>query len=305
LFSPSTEIVGLLIRDCTFYRNNVTGSGTGAIWFSGSCHDTLIDGCSFVGNNNSGCGFTSSHCDVIWRDCTFAGETTLAQARAVTSTVSNSAYKWRFENCTFGVATSNRVAHSQSAVGGTTMTSLVAEIIFNNCNIADAVEIDTAYLAGIVGRSFVVKHRKDGTTNTHEKSYPRYGTVAYEATTFRTAAPAEKLSPTLGLSTYFKLRSSPKRIPVLLGEAVSVSCYVRKDGTYDGNQPRLVMLANPALGLDDDLVLDTLTVAHSNWEQLSGTQTPVAEENGVVEVVVEVDGTTGNAYVDDWGASSA
>ena len=42
-----------------------------------------------------------------------------------------------------------------------------------------------------------------------------------------------------------------------------------------------------------------MTVGAGSWEKLSGT-TAAASEAGVVEFVVEVDGSAGNVYTDDW-----
>jgi hypothetical protein len=65
-----------------------------------------------------------------------------------------------------------------------------------------------------------------------------------------------------------------------------------------------VLLANPALGIDDDTVLDTLSIGSGTWELLSGQMALVAEEAGAVQAVVECDGSAGAVYVDDWSAAT-
>jgi hypothetical protein len=306
--SASSGLQGVVIEDCTLWRNPTAGTGVGAISCSSPVFDLLVEDCVFFGNGALGASFAASSPVVgaVFRNCSFSGDTTFGCARGMSFTQSQCLYRARFENCTFGVVTGIRVAHTTASIGSSgALTNCTIELTLVNTNLADATEFETNMTVGALGRSFAVRQRKDQTTNTHEKLYWRLGTVAYDTVTFRTASPSEKMTPTFGTSTLFKLRGSPKRVPVISGRAVTVSCYVRKDGSYNGGQPRLILLANPALGVDDDLVLKTMTGGSGAWEQLTGTQTPVAEEDGVVEVVVECDGTAGNLYVDDWSASSA
>jgi hypothetical protein len=72
-----------------------------------------------------------------------------------------------------------------------------------------------------------------------------------------------------------------------------VSVRARKSATYNGNQPRLICKANPALGIDADVVLDTMTVAVGNWEELTATSPVATGDAGVLTVVVDCDGTAG------------
>jgi hypothetical protein len=47
-----------------------------------------------------------------------------------------------------------------------------------------------------------------------------------------------------------------------------------------------------------------MAAAVSTWEQLTGTAT-AATADGVIEVVVDCDGSAGAIYVDDWAAAVA
>jgi hypothetical protein len=67
-------------------------------------------------------------------------------------------------------------------------------------------------------------------------------------------------------------------------------------------QPRLVLLANPAIGILVDTVLYTMTVGSATWEAFTFA-TAAATAAGVMEFVVEVTGTAGNAYVAEWTMS--
>jgi hypothetical protein len=85
---------------------------------------------------------------------------------------------------------------------------------------------------------------------------------------------------------------------------VTVSVYTRKSTSYNGAEPRLIVRANPALGanFDSDTVLDTHTAAVDTWEQLSGTTASVTDD-GLLEFIVDCDGTVGFVNVDDWSVT--
>ena len=134
--------------------------------------------------------------------------------------------------------------------------------------------------------------------DTHWSHNPVRGTIAYEATVYRTAAPSIKITPT---SATYKITSGDKLIPLTDGAAAkTVSVYVRKDGSYNGNAPRLMLRCNPAVGITDNTVLATSSLVNADEWYLVSAALPVADDDGVVEVYVDCDGTAGNIYVDDW-----
>lgn len=118
-------------------------------------------------------------------------------------------------------------------------------------------------------------------------------------TVYNTAAPSEKMTPG---SASVKLPSSTKRVAITSGSTATVTVYVRKSATYNGNEPRLMAKRNDAVGLTALTVGDTMTAAVENWEQLSYT-TPTATGDGVWEFYVDCDGTVGYINVDDWSAT--
>jgi hypothetical protein len=74
---------------------------------------------------------------------------------------------------------------------------------------------------------------------------------------------------------------------------------------YNGNQPRLIQRANAALGIAEDVVLDALTGSNfGQWEHLSATTTAPSGDVGVIELVVDCDGTLGWINVDDWSVAA-
>jgi hypothetical protein len=103
-----------------------------------------------------------------------------------------------------------------------------------------------------------------------------------------------------------KLDGGLKKVAVVTGTTIVISVYVRKsvigDGaTYNGTQPRLILKADPAVGILVDTVIATGVSANGVWEKLSGT-TPAITDNAVFQFIVDCDGTTGWVNVDDWNA---
>ncbi len=77
---------------------------------------------------------------------------------------------------------------------------------------------------------------------------------------------------------------------------VKVRCSVVGDGTaYNGNRPRLILLADPGMGYGaTDTVLATATSASNGaFETLSAALPASASRNGCAKVYVDCDGTTG------------
>jgi len=281
----------LLFTRPVFWRN-----GSNAIRVITLADIDITDGTFF--GNTSGSFSIEERTELIARNTTFAGDSTSASSYGLSLTSACPYIKAKFIGCTFSSGT----AHTTADIAGTlTAAGHFLDFTFVNTVLGAATEIAASVLAGAFGNSAFRYQRKDGTTNTHETVYPRLGTVAYETSTFRTAAPSERLTPS-GATSTFRLRSAIKRAPIAITKALTVTVHVRKDGSYTGSAPRLIARANPALGYDSDTVLDTLSVGAGVWEQLTGTTTPVAEETGVMEFYVDCDGSAGNVFVDDWSA---
>lgn len=134
------------------------------------------------------------------------------------------------------------------------------------------------------------------------------GTLSYETSTVD-VSPAMKMVPdhvTQKLDTAAGVRGRGFLVGVASGEQPTISVKVRKNAGYDGNAPRLVLKANASIGINADVVLDTLSVGADTWEVLTGQIPSAATANGVVECVVDCDGTTAGAvFVDTWSATGA
>lgn len=289
------------LSNVNLWRNN-SGASFGGLYLGTICLELTIETGNFFGNSTQNVLFSvaSGSRKLILRSVVLSGDTTFASASGVQfGGVANGAIAAEFDNCTFGVAAGIKVAHSTADINIGAASNRYGEITLRNTNLASGTEINNQ--SGLKGRSFIRYQRVDQATNVHKTVYPRLGTVAYETTTFHSASPSEKLTPA-GRGAGEKLRSSPKRAPVLSGATTAIAVWVRKDSSYTGSAPRLVQKANPAIGVLVDTVLDTLAVAADTWEQLSAV-TAAASENGVQEFFVDCDGAVGNVFVDDWTAA--
>jgi hypothetical protein len=136
--------------------------------------------------------------------------------------------------------------------------------------------------------------------------YTNTGTLAYSTSTCD-SSPCLKMTPAVATR---KLESNGSYhghgflVSVTNGQTPTVSVKVQKDGSYAGNEPRLVLKANSAIGITADTVIDTMTVGTGSYETLTGTTAAVTGD-GVLEFVVDCDGTAGNVYVDTWGVTGA
>jgi hypothetical protein len=174
-------------------------------------------------------------------------------------------------------------------------------ITLNNTLLGAATEVSNSANLGTYG---FIKSSKHDQTEGAFKSWFQGGIIERDTTIFNTASPSERLTPS---SASIKLQSGPRLVAVDDLDTVTINVYVRKsvagDGAaYNGNQPRLILKANPAVGINTDTVLDTMTASNGTWEQLTGT-TSAVNADGAFEFYVDCDGTTGWVNVDDWSIS--
>jgi hypothetical protein len=205
----------------------------------------------------------------------------------------------------FGTASGIYTTHTNADVGITSFGPV--EAVFNYCKFGSSTEIETT--GGILQLYYPSRlhiQRRDQTATQH-LTKTNQGDITYETSTVD-VSPSIKLTPlnataTLKLDTAASERGRGFLSAVSSGSTVTPTVKVQKDGSYNGNAPRLILKANPALGVDTDQVLDTLTVAAGNWETLTGT-TPSATDDGVFEFVVDCDGTAGNVFVDTFAGGN-
>lgn len=305
----ASSVTNITITDCVAHSNN-NGFSVGAavsnvnivlenakVWrnigsglFLNAGAFTVTNGL-FFGSVNAGVVFSANNPFATFSNCTIASDTTFTQASGVTVNLAGATAT--FNNCslspTSGIYTANT---TDFTINGR------AQITLNNTLVGAATEVTNPSTLGVGG---FIKSSKHDQTEGAFKSWFGGGIVERDTTIYNTAAPSERLTPS---SATIKLASGSRLVAVNDLATVTINAYVRKstagDGAaYNGNQPRLILKANLACGINADVVLDTMTVGTGTWEQLTGT-TAAVDADGALEFYVDCDGTAGWVNVDDW-----
>lgn len=221
-------------------------------------------------------------------------------AEILVSTTSSTSVNAYFNNCSFGTTTTHTLA--DILVGNTVGVIVNGTVFLNDTTLASTTPVlNNSYFGS---NSYLAVQRLNGSATDHRK-YQRNGIMRSDSTIIRSSPLSVRITPS---SATLKQEGARKYIAVASGATTTIGVYTRcsvvGDGTaYNGNRPRLILVANPSIGLDTDTVLATATVAANvAWELISGT-TPTASANGVWEVYVDCDGTLGWANFDDWSVS--
>lgn len=195
-----------------------------------------------------------------------------------------------FRNCKFGSANwmASTVVGTNSAAGYNTFVSLSHNQVsgaFSGYKLHEAV-----YAVG-------------------SSSFSNAQTAKFESDTvvYRTAAPSLKITPSTAAS---KIVIPVARIPVTSGSTITPTAYVRlsqlasgDSASYNGAAARLILCADPSIGINVDTVLATHSGTLNSWEALSGTSASFTGI-GVAKLVVDCDGTAGFVNVDDFSCAS-
>jgi hypothetical protein len=262
----------------------------------------VLDNVNIFGNSASGIACSTGPAQIRALNCRISSDTTvttpvglLVDANAVQSSVA-------LENCKFSEVTGIYTACTVDInVTSNTVIFTRPTITLNNTLLGAATEVSNP--ANLDATGFIKSSKHDQTEGAF-KSWFQGGIIERDTTIYNTASPSERLTPS---RASIKLQSGPRLVAVDDLGTVTINVYVRKsvvgDGAaYNGNQPRLIVKANPACGIASDTVLDTMTAAAGSWEQLTGT-TAAVDADGALEFVVDCDGTVGWVNVDDWTVS--
>lgn len=155
--------------------------------------------------------------------------------------------------------------------------------------------------ASLLGNKSALGFMKYNQVAGEHRAYKQFGIIKTDSVIYD-VSPSERLTPN---SASNKLESASKFITMTSGASRTVSCKVREsvigDGIdYTGARARLVGKYNPAIGMDADVVIATGTIASEGaFETISGS-TPTPNADGQLELVVQVDGTSGWVNVDTW-----
>lgn len=280
----------ITITNCTAWRCSGVGISIQTIGTY-----LVVDGFTAFGNTTANINAIVAGCSIFLNNVTSNGDTSFATTNGI-STGASSSYPVTITNSTFGVASGIFAAHTNDISVSATFCPVMA--LLSNVTLASSTEVTGATNLTPLG---YIKSSKHDQTEGAFKSWFQGGVIERDTTIFNTASPSERLTPS---SASIKLASGSRVVAVDDNGTVTISAYVRKsaagDGAaYNGNQPRLIVKANPACGINSDTVLDTMTVGTGTWEQLTGT-TAAVNADGALEFVVDCDGTAGWVNVDDW-----
>lgn len=293
--TPTTAVPLATLNTANVWRNTTTGIGLTSFQSELNNVECFGNGTNniLIGNNATASTINNSK---------FGGDTTFASTNGIT--FPNGTFGLGsiliFNNCAFSPSTGIYVANTTDInIAATSYTRPM--ITLNNTLLGAATEVSNPANLGTYG---FIKSSKHDQTEGAFKSWFQGGIVERDTTIFNTAAPSERLTPS---SASIKLASGSRIVAVDDLGTVTINAYVRKsvvgDGAaYNGNQPRLILKANPACGINADVVLDTMTAAAGSWEQLTGT-TAAVNADGALEFYVDCDGTAGWVNVDDWSVT--
>lgn len=279
--------------NCSHCGNGVNSggiSGVGAAWAN-----LTFDTGNLVGNNG-GCGIilrSSSNRTVntLLRNVVMAGDVISTQTGGLRFDANGGMdfhLNWRCEGCSFGVGT----AHTVADIQGTTLGTLNLTMTLVDCTLASGTELSSIPSTTEDG-SYVAFQRKDASDTNHSVIAKR-GTLAYDAVISHAGLPTLKMTPN---SASVKLQSNAGArnkwlILAQTGQTITFTCPVRVDATYNGTAPRLVALTNPAIDIDTDTVIGTHPGGTGSFVNITGSIGPLSQ-NGVIEVIVDCDGTAG------------
>lgn len=274
----------------TIWRNNA--GGLNLVLNGGITVDWTFNTITLFGNNTSNIalGWDSN---LVFNSATISGDTTFATATGVLFAGAQPIHdRLQFNSCTFGVVSGIKTAHTQDfSIVVTGGLLLHGSIYLNNCLLASATEF-----AGIanIGSSLEIRSEKHDQTAGLHKTWRKYGIIAIETGTVHTGSQAFSMTPNNATN---KLVSGSFYAAVANGATVTPTVFINKSAAYNGNQPRLIVKRNDAVGISADTVLATYSAGTGSWNSISGA-TAAATDDGVMEFVVDCDGTAGIAYVD-------
>ncbi len=200
-------------------------------------------------------------------------------------------------NSNFSSASGIRTVHTNDIF---TNTTAMPQIICQNTKFAGTSVFPS--LLPTLAAAYISSQKHNGVVNSHVL-YKKYGTIRIASGTVHSGSTSLQLQPN---SASNKLESAGIyggfKVPISSGQYCSPLVYVYEDGTYNGNRARLIVKRNGALGIDETILMTATAGSDLAWQGLSGS-TPVVNDTGVLEFIVDCDGTAGNLYVDTFSAT--
>jgi hypothetical protein len=148
----------------------------------------------------------------------------------------------------------------------------------------------------------------EGSAKKHAK-FLNAGTISTDETNYRNSNVgfSEKLTPN---SKKTPLRSSSKLIALRAYDSTGsfradilskVSVWVKKSSNWSGESPKLIVVENRSMGINDDTILAVADGPNNTWIKLESTNIGSIKKNGMLEFYVECEGVNvGSIWIDDW-----
>jgi hypothetical protein len=203
-----------------------------------------------------------------------------------------------FNNCKFGLDTNNNPSNFSSYILN---LSGVNNILMNNCIFSGTEASGASYpMERVPG---IVSLNHNGVTGA-TRIFKSSGILIKDTSIVTDKPSSVRLIPQLSA---FNSISEMVRIPVKQGDTPRISVKVRKsaapDTAYNGTQPRLIYVYNPASGNLSNTVAATATSSNGVWETLTYT-VPAVISDTVLEFYVSCNGTAGFINISDWETPS-
>lgn len=288
--SGNVANVGIFLTDCKIWRNNNSG-----FTYTSNIYRVNLENCLMFGNTTPNVTLGSNVNGGVWvlKNCVVRGDSAFSTTYGILFQTFMGVSLYLY-NCDFGVG----VAHTANDIR-LDISSVVVHAF--DCVFTATNEFVVAGIGSVI-RS----HNHDDTVGYH-KHVMANGIVESETSIRHTASgKAWRMDPNVSTATAtsgdIRLRfpgpTENEGFPVAVvgGVPVTIRTWLRKDSAYAGNAPRLRLVGGQISGISAD-VIDTMTVGADIWEELEVTATPAVD--GVVEWLVECDGTTGYVYLDD------
>lgn len=296
----SNAIQNSTISTMTIWRNSGVGMS-----LASSTSDVIFDTFTLFGNTTSNITMASTR-NVKFKSLVSNGDTTFSTTNGIQfNTSTNISEGLCFYSADFSTVAGIKTAHTNDINLSSTFQG--CGVILQNSKLGAGSEVASQTnltLTGIVG-----SERTDTTKGAH-RAWKKYGSIAVDTTAglFKTGSPSVRLTPNNASN---RLESGSFKVNVVDGQTCTPSVFFRASIAGDGtdytstNAIRLVLKRNDAIGITSDTVIDSAVADDSgNWIELTDT-TAAATDDGVMEFVIDCDGTAGWVNVDDFTATVA
>lgn len=287
------------VQNFTAWRNSSNGMSV-----SGSNGDnaakppqtlTYLNCRSFGNPNNYVWPNGTFYYNYVFDNCIANGDTTFSSTNDMSFGNGTIAYSITLWSCQFsvvsGIYTQSTNSFSFPILAGQYISVQANNSVLNGTNLANRFDL-------LVAQGPPRIQNNNGLNGTY---FWNGRAISNSVTVFGTNTLSEEMQPT---SSAAKLQSGSILVAAASGKVATPTVQVQKNGTYNGNAPRLILKRQDSMGVTADTVLATFSAGANTWQALSGS-TPAATANGVFEFVIDCDGTAGSVFVGDATATVA